>query len=1812
MASRVWNTMFLKVLCIISVLVSPASYAFSQKVLDQILVQSPETMKIGLMAIVGVFVFLLMFVIIIKVQLGSSRNKQKKHSKELADKQSLLNDFKVGMLHVNLAGEIIFANRVAAFFLGSKEDKLINKPLIEVFDDVVQESINKALASNQYVPLQTYVAASKRHLQLGFSKQSDINHGIASVISLADVSNYQHQIEQQTSHLSSLNQGLQQSGLAKLSIDFDDNTFTSDQLFADLLLATEPLSGELNQLKKMLNSKAVFEWEQALEASKKQHQMDICFEFLLLDKNQTDTQGSEPKEAQEQDTIPLRFIGLSRKKNDKGETTRLDFFVQNLSAIEEQKSLQQASQQQVKTLLTTSPNAVYLLDEQGKFIDCNSAFESMFKQKLSKIVHKNIQELEILPAELSRLHTENITNFSSVNSGHDKEFELQLADDVIHTLKLKLKFFSGKNKKRAGLVGVIQDITEIKLTKEQLEQERKHFITILDLAPIAVATIDAEDRIIRANIAMTDRLGLSERELKKDTFYQLFNDSSNAGKAAKQIHQTGRLRGFAAHLKGKNDELHPSELHVDLLNKEKQEYLCWISDCTKEQFHQDKFDGLLQHSSMPMAILGEQGFSKLNPAACAFFNIQDEHELFGSTPFDAELNLDQQASEELERHLTKVKLDGQAKSLQWEHQVEQASLPCQATYVPMYKGQEFDSILCIWTDFRDLQLADEARIEALNLHQAAEKEVAEKQQLLQSSQDQLASKLKNLADTEIKLQAAQEDLSEKQSEFSDLQQAHQSVTDNLQQLQQDYNHSRTQLSEAQSVNSELSSQLEESTAKVSGLQAQRNQISDALQSSEKKYKTAQQELIESECNAETLKQEQLSQQTKMNDFVSEIDGLKESIEQKDLQINEVGGQINSLQSELTSSGNTSEKLRELLVNQRKASEKAEEQRRNLEQTYKIAESELSNKARHVEHLQNEMQKFEEMSNQQKGDMQQQQSQLVQELEAKQQQLQQTQQVLDETKQVAEQEKEAKEQQQNQLEVLQQELSEMESHSQQQQQKMSETEQEWQAQQQQIQQELAAKQQQLQDTERTLQQAKQQSETEKADKEQQIALFKKLQNELSDVEQRNTQQQQQIAQRDSEFQKQQDKMQQELKAKQQQLQETEENLSQAKEQTEAEKKQQRTLFEKLQGELLDMEAHNTAQQQQMAKSDEEWQLQQQKVQEELSAKQQQLQQTEQLLSKTKQQSEAEKAEKEQQIALFKKLQNELSEVEQRNTQQQQQIAQRDNEFQQQQDKMQQELKAKQQQLQETEENLSQAKEQTEAEKKQQRTLFEKLQGELLDMEAHNTAQQQQMAKSDEEWQLQQQKVQEELIAKQQQLQQTEQLLSQTKQQTAAEKAEKEQQQALFEKLQVELSEMEQQSTQQQQKIAQSDQDWQKQQQALQDEVEAKRQQLQNTQGNLDEIKRQADDEKLARLEQQQKLEQLTVELTDVESRAVKQKEMIEGSDEQWRKHHAEIEQQKVQLQQALIEAEKQNSQMQQKLEGNLEQLQEAESQVSETQSGEQKLQDELNQARNETDQLQQRIQQQEDHERKLQDQLEQQQQSLQGSEQSIHSLEEKQAQLTEQLQAVQQEYSNSKESLSDQNSDRAELAEQLQKLEQDLHSSQSQLSDKESALQEAKQELESNQAKLVAQENALLSAHKEELQQAIKQQPLQENQAPSEIAKIILPDNPAVWFDLLPYLQNQNVTKPLPVALNELMDELENGIKETDHAVDEDDVTSILRGARKLVIVANKVNSEALTDVVTRLEADCRQGLVDNISISWPTVQRSLNNTLRVIYSHLNS
>lgn len=1506
-------------------LISPACFALG----DKLVRQDEATLSLVAYSGIGLIVVLLGLTIYAFASMHSKNKTIEIHDEVIAHKDEILQRMNNGLMLVGLRGNIVEVTNPAARLLGRERSRVLNQPLVDFFKAEAKDAINKAMDGNETVKMVVTAPSSNMELRLTIVKNTSMYDGVAFVVSLENVNDYEKELKETKINFDELNELTEHLYLGQMSIDFESETFHANQILSTILGQNEEVCGDFDKLHKLICPNNITFWKQSFELAKEQHEVDFKSVFQSIEFK-----------------VPVRIVAISTAKNSKGKSTKFKLLVIDETEIRQNQRKEYASEQKVKAMLNVSLHPVYILDDECRIVAVNNPFERMFGVRIADVKNKRFDLLNLVPEDINILHNPDDTPIS-IGRALNREFtgkvgrkleqehlaadapqSFSAANDGNTTLHLRvtLQAFGDDKNERAGFAGMFQDLTLLTETQRQLESERTHFSNLLDIAPIAVATIDSDDRIVHANTAMTERLGLNEKELKKGTFYQLFNDADAAGRAAKQLHQTGRLRAFNTSLRGKNEVMHPSELHIDLFDKEKEQYVCWISDRSGEQFQEDKFHGLLEHSSMPMAILDEKGFSSVNPAACEFFGVENEDDLWGFAPYSLELNNDEGEAYELERIVNKVKYDGRAKSINWEHKVGPTSRPCQATYIPVYKGKEFDSILCMWTDLTEIIQADQARLEAITAHKEAEREVAEKQQLLRSSHEQLATKLRDLRDTETKLQLAHDEISEAKIEYITLQEKHQSVTDNLQKVQHQYSQSREMLSEAQDVNNTLTEQLALSTKKVNNLQSQRNEISNQLQLSEKNFKEAQSQLEASEENSKQLQFQQQQQQEKMQAYVTQIDSLKQSITVKDAEINEVGSQITGLQEQLQTSDSNSEKLKQALINQRKASEEAENQRREIELTYKLAQSELTNKVRHVEHLQNEMQKFEEMSKQEKGDMAAQQSKLMQELEEKQNVLQETQIALDEAKQVAEQEK---------------------------------------------------------------------------------------------------------------------------------------------------------------------------------------------------------------LEKQKQQEE------------MKRVEAELSEAEQN------------------------------------------------AERK------------LLKM------------KEAEELRLaEQNKLHEELKAKQQKLLETEQILSDAKQQTEAEKAEKLRQQELFDKLKAELQEIEQHSAAQQAKIELSGKQWEEHQAVLRLEVEAKRQQLQDSQTKLDEIQKQAEAEKLARLEKEQKLEQLAVELSDVESRASKQREMLEGSEEQWTAHHKQIEEQKKQLQQALVDAQEQNKNLQEKLQGNLSELQHAESQVSETQSAENKLQDELNSAKAQQEELEAHIKQQEQQELALKKQVEEQQATLLGREQSIQAMEQKQAQLSAQLEAVQQEYSQSKQSLSEQQNNQSGLAAQLASLENELQSSKAQLDDKEQALQKAQQQLQSNEEMLSEQEDALVAAHKEELHQAQEQMKTQQKEstvpAPeSAIAKRPMPENPSVWFDLLPYLQQQGQVDSLSTALNQLISELETVIMSTDNAVMQDDNGEILRGARKLVQSGKKVNADALFDVVSRLEVDCGAGMVDNISIGWPNTKRAFSNTLRVIYENLH-
>ena len=1488
---------------------------------DLIKSQSVEDLTMGaygVSALIGLFFVMLIW------QMLSSKSRVNAVKKQLEEYNQIKANASVGILKVDLNGKILSVSDCATRLLGRMENKLLGQDFAACFAPDYQEQLGSLLTGNE-TSITAKSKASNMYLQLDASKLITLQSKQVYILTLTNINQTFKQKSFATQLLDQNNKTLEALNVGQLWFDLNNDSFVYDKKCASLTSlpieyfdskskSETCLDQPIRWFNEQIHPNDLNNWTKALHNAASDGSSEVSIRLQIASDSETHS------------FIALYAFLVSIENTD---TKKVHMCV--LKNTQSEQYHQEADNQlQIRqTLLNASHNPIYSIDVKGNILWSNSPFNMLFRRMLPNNKSKNVFDSEFFPDEVRKLHQNSL---GVAGRSYDIEFELSDPDHnstSVYFYKLTLSFYSIKDRlsdqSSIGMIGILQDLSALKQSEQALIEQKLQLENMLNLAPVAIATIDKDDRIINANSVMSRRLGFSDQELKKQDFYHLFNEPEQAGKAAKQIHQTGHLRDFHASLKGKSKKLHPSELHVDVIDKGRQEYLCWISDRSDEQFQQDKFDSLLEHSSIPMATLGENGFIKLNQQACKFFCINEEFELYGVTPFSDRLNADEDSAKALKQIIDEVKASGKAESFAWEHQVGDLKLPCQATYVPLYKEQAFDSILCIWMDERELQKADEARQQAINLQQAAERQMQEKQKLLATSQDQLATKMRTLADTEQKLYSVQEDLNETQSEYTYLKQAHEDVTANLAALKEQYGQSRNRLEQAEKTNEELSSQLANSTVQMDGLNKQREEIAQALADSEAKYQQAQQDLLASEQNAANLREQQNQQTQKMRDLIDQIHNMKESVSTKDEQISQVNDQITNLQSKLNESSSATDKLRDQLEKQKQASEEAENARREIEHSYQIAQSELNNKERHLSHLQSEMDKLEEMSNQEKGDMQAQQSALKQELEDK---------------------------------LLQ-----------------------------------------LQSTQDALQAAQDAAQKEKEEKATQQALLEKVQQELAEVESLAEQKQQALA----------------LKEQQQ-------------------KAQQQAL--------------------------------QQKLWSELKTKQLKLQETEQVLKEAKQQTESEKVEKEKHRQLFEQLTSELKEIEQRN--------------------------------------------------------------------AHQEA-----------------------------------------------------------------------------IIAQSDKQLNEDKEALKQEVEAKRQQLAQTKDALSDIQLQADKERLARIEQEQKLEQLTIELADVETRANKQKEMLAGSDEQWRKHHDEIEEQKKALQQQLEQAQQQNQNLQSRLANKLDALQEAESQVDKTLSGEQALQQDLDNAKQQAQELVDKIEQHEQKEQQLQQQLDAQRQDLENKETSISDLEEKQKALTDELASVQKDYANSKASLNEQQSSKTDLTNQMSSLENELAQSKEALEAKEAALVEAQQALAASQNKLEEQENALLSAHKQELQQATEAMSQTDNSIP-EIEKLPMPSDANVWFDLLPYLQSHPEIESLPKALTALMQELQQSIVDTERALDENDTRALLYTAKKLVSISQSINSDALTYLMSSIQNDCTNGMVDNVSIRWPATKQGLEKTLRVIYSHLHA
>ncbi len=161
------------------------------------------------------------------------------------------------------------------------------------------------------------------------------------------------------------------------------------------------------------------------------------------------------------------------------------------------------SEERLRILFECAPDAYYLNDLQGNFVDGNRAAEEMVGHARSELIGENFLTLRLLPPEEVPKAAELLVRQAEGQSTGPDEFTLIRRDG--HRLTLEIMTFPVKIKGQDLVLAIARDISERKRAEEIIQRKLEFERTISDISSRFIGISDI-DEAINASLADMGRL----------------------------------------------------------------------------------------------------------------------------------------------------------------------------------------------------------------------------------------------------------------------------------------------------------------------------------------------------------------------------------------------------------------------------------------------------------------------------------------------------------------------------------------------------------------------------------------------------------------------------------------------------------------------------------------------------------------------------------------------------------------------------------------------------------------------------------------------------------------------------------------------------------------------------------------------------------------------------------------------------------------------------------------------------------------------------------------------------------------------------------------------------------------------------------------------------------------------------------------------------------------------------------------------------------------------------------------------------------
>ena len=198
------------------------------------------------------------------------------------------------------------------------------------------------------------------------------------------------------------------------------------------------------------------------------------------------------------------------------------------------------SEERLKILFDYAPDAYYISDLKGNFIDGNKAAERVIGYKREELIGKSFLKLKLLSlADIPKAAKLLVKNLRGLPTGPD-EFILNRKDNS--KVIVEISTYPVKIKGRTLALSIARDTTERKKAEQNIKSAKDELQMIMDSVPAIIFYKDTEGRIIRANKTFADSLKLPVKDIVGKTTEELFpkEQAENMRKDDKEVIISGK------------------------------------------------------------------------------------------------------------------------------------------------------------------------------------------------------------------------------------------------------------------------------------------------------------------------------------------------------------------------------------------------------------------------------------------------------------------------------------------------------------------------------------------------------------------------------------------------------------------------------------------------------------------------------------------------------------------------------------------------------------------------------------------------------------------------------------------------------------------------------------------------------------------------------------------------------------------------------------------------------------------------------------------------------------------------------------------------------------------------------------------------------------------------------------------------------------------------------------------------------------------------------------------------------------------------